>query len=168
MGRDSVTLREGHWPGETSATWGPGPALDTALPALGAPGQILGQTILQHCDSTGLPATPTPSGQMGLAIPLQLKHRGFWERSLQPQARDPVVPSGDGAGTGLHPQHTPLPWEPMKLDPWAGGARVLSSLSPKRCQKGESAGGPGPCPGGGASCLQSDTPRSPQGQAGWV
>lgn len=139
-----------------------------ALTGHGPPPPSVPDSRADHPPALWLPATPTPSGQTGLVVPLQLEHRGFWERSLKPQAPGPVVPSGDGAGTGLHPQHTPLPWEPMRPGPWAGSARALSSLSTQRCQKEESAGGPGPCPGGGASCLQTDTPRVPQGQAGWV
>lgn len=163
MGWDSVTLQEGHWPGETSAAWGPGPSLDTALPALGAPGQILGQTTLQHW-LHGAAGHPHPQWTDGAGrAPAAGTQRLLGEKPAA-SGPGPVVPSGDGAGTSLHPQHAPLPWEPMRLGPWAGGARAPSSLPPKRCQKGESAGGPGLCPGGGASCLQSDTPVPPRGR----
>lgn len=48
----------------------------------------------------------------------------------KPAASGPMVPSGDGLGARLHPQHAPLPQALMKPGPWAVGARAPSSLPP--------------------------------------
>ena len=124
---NGVTPQDGHRPGETSAAWGPQrPHWTGPSPALGAPGQVPGQTSPQHCGSAGPPATL--SGQTRLAVPPAAGTQRL--PGGKPAASGPVVPSGDGAGASLHPQHAPLPQAPMKPGPWAAGARAPLSLLP--------------------------------------
>ena len=108
-------------PGGPSALTGQGPPLPSA-PQAKFPGRPA-------------PSTAAPQGRQ----PPSVDRRGWPSPPAagtqrlpggKPAASGPVVPSGDGAGASLHPQHAPLPQAPMKPGPWAAGARALLSLLP--------------------------------------